>query len=96
MGASAAPRTGGAGGAPAPINFQGGPLSYDVVVAQTPAFNSTVYVGNLIPYTTQADLIPLFQVRYPFPLRSCRAVDTPLPDLASFDPPGAVGLRLHR
>ena len=56
-----APRVGGAGGAPAPINFQGGPLSYDVVVSQTPVFNTTVYVGNLIPYTTQADLIPLFQ-----------------------------------
>lgn len=55
---------GGAGGAPAPINFQGGPLSYEVVVGQTPAFNTTVYVGNLIPYTTQADLIPLFQVRF--------------------------------
>ncbi|CED83735.1 polyadenylate-binding protein [Phaffia rhodozyma] len=55
------PRMGGAGGAPAPINFQGGPLSYEVVVGQTPAFNTTVYVGNLIPYTTQADLIPLFQ-----------------------------------
>lgn len=54
-------RMGGAGGAPAPMNFQGGPLSFDVVAAQTPAFNTTVYVGNLIPYTTQADLIPLFQ-----------------------------------
>ncbi|KAF8587361.1 RNA-binding domain-containing protein [Ramaria rubella] len=52
---------GGAGGAPAPINFQGGPLSYESVVQQTPAFNSTVYVGNLVPYCTQADLIPLFQ-----------------------------------
>jgi nucleolysin TIA-1/TIAR len=57
------PRPGGMGGAPAPVNFQGGPLSYDVVVAQTPAINTTVYVGNLIPYATQADLIPLFQVR---------------------------------
>lgn len=51
----------GMGGAPAPINFQGGPLSYESVVQQTPAFNSTVYVGNLVPYCTQADLIPLFQ-----------------------------------
>lgn len=60
-----APRTGGGigmgGGAPAPINFQGGPLSYESVVQQTPAYNSTVYVGNLVPYCTQADLIPLFQ-----------------------------------
>lgn len=52
---------GGAGGAPAPINFQGGPISYDSVVTQTPSYNATVYVGNLVPYTTQADLIPLFQ-----------------------------------
>jgi len=52
---------GGGGGAPAPINFQGGPLSYEVVVQQTPAYNTTVYVGNLVPYCTQADLIPLFQ-----------------------------------
>ncbi|TDL28552.1 hypothetical protein BD410DRAFT_711648 [Rickenella mellea] len=56
----ASPRPGG-GGAPAPINFQGGPLSYESVVQQTPAYNSTVYVGNLVPYCTQADLIPLFQ-----------------------------------
>ncbi|KAF9569773.1 hypothetical protein CPC08DRAFT_812750 [Agrocybe pediades] len=64
-GASPSPQTsgpmGGAGGAPAPINFQGGPLSYEAVVQQTPAYNSTVYVGNLVPYCTQADLIPLFQ-----------------------------------
>lgn len=52
---------GGMGGAPAPMNFQGGPLSYESVVQQTPAYNSTVYVGNLVPYCTQADLIPLFQ-----------------------------------
>ena len=49
------------GGAPAPMNFMGGPLSYESVVGQTPGFNSTVYVGNLVPYCTQADLIPLFQ-----------------------------------
>ena len=53
--------SGNMGTAPAPINFQGGPLSYESVVAQTPSFNSTVYVGNLVPYCTQADLIPLFQ-----------------------------------
>jgi nucleolysin TIA-1/TIAR len=51
----------GMGGAPAPVNFQGGPLNYETVVQQTPAFNTTVYVGNLVPYATQADLIPLFQ-----------------------------------
>ncbi|KAJ8084265.1 E3 ubiquitin-protein ligase pub1 [Marasmius sp. AFHP31] len=60
-GAVASPRPGGAGTAPAPINFQGGPLSYESVVQQTPAYNTTVYVGNLVPYCTQADLIPLFQ-----------------------------------
>jgi nucleolysin TIA-1/TIAR len=49
------------GGAPAPINFQGGPLSYETVVQQTAPYNTTVYVGNLVPYCTQADLIPLFQ-----------------------------------
>ncbi|KAG8750609.1 hypothetical protein FRC12_012804 [Ceratobasidium sp. 428] len=37
------------GGVPAPMNFQGGPLSYESVVAQTPAYNTTVYVGNLVP-----------------------------------------------
>jgi nucleolysin TIA-1/TIAR len=60
-GAVASPRPGGGGTAPAPINFQGGPLSYESVVQQTPSYNSTVYVGNLVPYCTQADLIPLFQ-----------------------------------
>ncbi|KAF8649736.1 hypothetical protein AX16_005507 [Volvariella volvacea WC 439] len=58
--APVAPRPVG-GTAPAPINFQGGPLSYEAVVQQTPAYNTTVYVGNLVPYCTQADLIPLFQ-----------------------------------
>ncbi|EIM83382.1 polyadenylate-binding protein [Stereum hirsutum FP-91666 SS1] len=60
-GPTASPTRTGAGGAPAPINFQGGPLSYESVVQQTPAFNTTVYVGNLVPYCTQSDLIPLFQ-----------------------------------
>ncbi|KAB5593847.1 Nucleolysin TIAR [Ceratobasidium theobromae] len=49
------------GGTPTPMSFQGGPLSYEAVVGQTPAYNTTVYVGNLVPYCTQADLIPLFQ-----------------------------------
>lgn len=35
--------------------------SYEQIAAQTPEHNATVYVGNLIPYTTQADLVPLFQ-----------------------------------
>jgi len=60
--APASVRTGGMPtGAPAPMNFSGGPLSYESVVQQTPAYNTTVYVGNLVPYCTQADLIPLFQ-----------------------------------
>ncbi|KAK7058245.1 E3 ubiquitin-protein ligase pub1 [Paramarasmius palmivorus] len=59
--AVASPRPGVTGTAPAPINFQGGPLSYESVVQQTPGYNTTVYVGNLVPYCTQADLIPLFQ-----------------------------------
>ncbi|KAG8219985.1 polyadenylate-binding protein [Butyriboletus roseoflavus] len=63
QGASAPPPrpAGTLGTAPAPINFQGGPLSYEAVVQQTPSYNTTVYVGNLVPYCTQADLIPLFQ-----------------------------------
>ncbi|WWD08066.1 hypothetical protein V865_006176 [Kwoniella europaea PYCC6329] len=49
------------GGSPAPSNFGSTALQYDSVAQQTPEYNTTVYVGNLIPYTTQADLIPLFQ-----------------------------------
>jgi len=51
----------GYGGAPAPMNFGAGPLSYESIVQQTSPLNTTVYVGNLVPYCTQADLIPLFQ-----------------------------------
>ncbi|KAA8651910.1 nuclear and cytoplasmic polyadenylated RNA-binding protein pub1 [Aspergillus tanneri] len=35
--------------------------SYDMVVQQTPQWQTTCYVGNLTPYTTQNDLVPLFQ-----------------------------------
>ncbi|KAK4167671.1 putative nuclear and cytoplasmic polyadenylated RNA-binding protein [Cladorrhinum sp. PSN259] len=35
--------------------------SYDMIVNQTPAWQTTCYVGNLTPYTTQSDLVPLFQ-----------------------------------
>ena len=38
-----------------------GMQSYEMVVAQTPAWQTTCYVGNLTPYTTQNDLVPLFQ-----------------------------------
>ncbi len=35
--------------------------SYDMIVNQTPGWQTTCYVGNLTPYTTQNDLVPLFQ-----------------------------------
>lgn len=35
--------------------------SYDMIVNQTPEWQTTCYVGNLTPYTTQNDLVPLFQ-----------------------------------
>lgn len=41
-----------------PVN---GVQSYEMVVAQTPSWQTTCYVGNLTPYTTQNDLVPLFQ-----------------------------------
>ncbi|GAA5953872.1 hypothetical protein JCM21900_005497 [Sporobolomyces salmonicolor] len=41
--------------------YGGAPTSYEAVLAQAPSFNTTIYVGNLVPYATQADLIPLFQ-----------------------------------
>lgn len=37
------------------------PQSYEVVASSAPVYNSTIYVGNLVPYVTQADLIPMFQ-----------------------------------
>ncbi|KAF2197019.1 hypothetical protein GQ43DRAFT_226605 [Delitschia confertaspora ATCC 74209] len=38
-----------------------GVQSYDMIVQQTPQWQTTCYVGNLTPYTTQSDLVPLFQ-----------------------------------
>ena len=38
-----------------------GVQSYDMVVAQTAQWQTTCYVGNLTPYTSQSDLVPLFQ-----------------------------------
>ncbi len=38
-----------------------GVQSYDMIVQQTPAWQTTCYVGNLTPYTSQSDLVPLFQ-----------------------------------
>ncbi|GAA95206.1 uncharacterized protein L969DRAFT_162661 [Mixia osmundae IAM 14324] len=56
---------GGMGEGPPPParsgGFQVGGSDYNMVVTQTPVSNTTVYVGNLVPYCTQADLIPLFQ-----------------------------------
>ncbi|KAJ5240484.1 uncharacterized protein N7469_002075 [Penicillium citrinum] len=34
---------------------------YETIVLQAPPDQTTVYVGNLVPYCTQADLIPFFQ-----------------------------------
>ena len=38
-----------------------GVQSFEMIVTQTPQWQTTVYVGNLTPYTTQTDLVPLFQ-----------------------------------
>ncbi|KEZ46854.1 hypothetical protein SAPIO_CDS0172 [Scedosporium apiospermum] len=38
-----------------------GMASYDMVLAQTPSWQTTCYVGNLTPYTTPNDVVPLFQ-----------------------------------
>ena len=38
-----------------------GVQSYEMIVQQTPAWQTTTYVGNLTPYTTQNDIVPLFQ-----------------------------------
>ncbi|PHH61040.1 hypothetical protein CDD81_808 [Ophiocordyceps australis] len=35
--------------------------SYDIVVSQTPNWQTTCYVGNLTPYTVASDVVPLFQ-----------------------------------
>ncbi|KAF1815119.1 hypothetical protein P152DRAFT_246360 [Eremomyces bilateralis CBS 781.70] len=38
-----------------------GMQSYEMIVQQTPQWQTTCYVGNLTPYTSQQDLVPLFQ-----------------------------------
>ncbi|KAG5945476.1 hypothetical protein E4U59_005729 [Claviceps monticola] len=35
--------------------------SFEVIANQTPSWQTTVYVGNLTPYTTPNDVVPLFQ-----------------------------------
>lgn len=37
-----------------------GVQSFDVISQQTPSWQCTVYVGNLTPYTTSNDIVPLF------------------------------------
>ncbi|ORX68420.1 RNA-binding domain-containing protein [Linderina pennispora] len=54
-----------------PMHSAQQPLSYDVIVAQTAQYNSTVYVGNLTNYTTQEQLQPLFQ---PFGFNAAMAI----------------------
>ena len=39
-----------------------GMASFDMISRQSPEWNTTVYIGNITPYTTQHDLLPLFQV----------------------------------
>jgi nucleolysin TIA-1/TIAR len=38
----------------------GGMQAYDQVLAQSPPYQTTCYIGNLTPYTTQQDIVPLF------------------------------------
>lgn len=37
------------------------PLNYEVVLQEAPPSNATVYIGNLVPYAQQSDVMPLFQ-----------------------------------
>lgn len=37
------------------------PQSYDLILRKAPSWQTTVYLGNLAPYTTQNELIPLLQ-----------------------------------
>ncbi|KAK9474385.1 nuclear and cytoplasmic polyadenylated RNA-binding protein pub1 [Dipodascopsis tothii] len=60
-GAAAPGQAGAYAGMPATPAGPANGLSYDVVVQQSPAWQTTVYIGNLSPYTTQADLVPMFQ-----------------------------------
>lgn len=38
-----------------------GQWTYESIVRQAPSDQTTLYIGNLVPYCTQGDLIPLFQ-----------------------------------
>ena len=37
------------------------PQSYDIVLRQTPSWQTTVYLGNIAHFTQQQELIPLLQ-----------------------------------
>lgn len=52
---------GGGGGPPAQAYGGGGGGTYESIVAQCGPTATTIYVGNLPPFVTQQDLIPLFQ-----------------------------------
>ncbi|KAK9468828.1 hypothetical protein V1512DRAFT_258016 [Lipomyces arxii] len=39
----------------------GSHLNYNFVVQQSPSWQTTVYVGNISPHTTQKEIIPMFQ-----------------------------------
>lgn len=52
LGATSMPPTGGAS--------SGTPITYEQALAGSAPHNTTVYVGNIPPYATQNDLIPLF------------------------------------
>ncbi|UZJ54314.1 hypothetical protein CBS101457_003634 [Exobasidium rhododendri] len=52
IGATSMPPTGGAA--------SGTPITFDQAMAGSPPHNTTVYVGNIPPFATQNDLIPLF------------------------------------
>lgn len=54
------PGMGGGTFAPNP-NYKFGIQNYEIILQQAQPYNTTVYVGNLTAYTTQNDLIPLFQ-----------------------------------
>jgi nucleolysin TIA-1/TIAR len=54
-------------GIPPPMSYVHPPFptngmqSYQQVLAQSPAWQTTCYCGNLTPYTSQNDLVPLFK-----------------------------------
>ncbi|KAE8244726.1 hypothetical protein A4X13_0g6323 [Tilletia indica] len=51
----------GMGGPGAASMPPGMPLTYEQTLAASHLHNTTIYVGNLLPFTTQNDLVPYFQ-----------------------------------